>query len=95
MPMFVVICTDKPNSLDLRLATRPKHLEYVGGPTSPAKLGGPLLDDTGNPIGSLSIMEAEDRATVEAFVADDPYALAGLFASVEIKPWRIAVGEIA
>ena len=95
MPMFVVICTDKPNSLDLRLATRPKHLEYVGGPDSPAKLGGPLLDDAGQPIGSLSILEAEDRAAVEAFVADDPYALAGLFATVEVKPWRIAVGEIA
>ncbi|MEO6339161.1 MAG: YciI family protein [Caulobacteraceae bacterium] len=95
MPMFVVICTDKPNSIDLRLATRPKHLEYVGGPGSPAKLGGPLLDDAGQPIGSLSIMEAEDRTAIEAFVADDPYALAGLFATVEIKPWRIAIGGIA
>ena len=50
---------------------------------------------SGQPIGSLSILEAEDRAAVEAFVADDPYALAGLFATVEVKPWRIAVGEIA
>jgi len=95
MPMFVVICTDKPNSVDLRLATRPKHLEYIDGPGSPAKLGGPLLDDAGQPIGSLSIIEAEDRATVEAFVANDPYALAGLFAKVEIKPWRLVVGGFA
>ena len=95
MPHFVVICTDKPNSLELRMATRPAHLEYIGGPNSPAKIGGPLLNEQDQPRGSLSIMEADNAAVIEAFVAGDPYAKAGLFEKVEILPWRIVVGGLA
>jgi uncharacterized protein len=95
MPLFVAICTDKPNSLELRLATRPAHLEYVGGPDSPAKLGGPMLDDEDKPMGSLAIYDAESKEALEAFLANDPYAKAGLFQSVEIIPWRVAVGTLA
>jgi uncharacterized protein YciI len=43
--------------------------------------------------GSLFIMQAPDRATVEAFSEADPYRLAGLFESVEIQPWRQTFGE--
>jgi uncharacterized protein len=34
------------------------------------------------------IVEAEGRAEIEAIAARDPYAVAGLFASVDIKPWK-------
>jgi uncharacterized protein YciI len=39
-------------------------------------------------IGSMLVVDAEDRAQVEAFAASDPYRLAGLFDSVEIHPFR-------
>jgi len=94
MPLFVVICTDKPNSLDLRLATRPAHLAYVGAPGSPAKVGGPMMNEQDKPKGSIVVMEADSVAEIEAFLAEDPYAKAGLFEKVEIHPWRIAVGAL-
>ena len=34
------------------------------------------------------MIEAESRAVAEKLAASDPYAQAGLFASVEIKAWR-------
>jgi uncharacterized protein YciI len=40
--------------------------------------------------GSLELRQA----AAEAFAAADPYAKAGLFSSVSIQPWRIAVGEL-
>ena len=40
----------------------------------------------------MLVVEADDITAVRAFAAADPYALAGLFASVEIRPWRLAVG---
>jgi uncharacterized protein YciI len=43
-------------------------------------------------VGSLLILEGETEADVAALLAEDPYAKAGLFASVDIKPWRQAVG---
>ncbi len=84
--LFVLICTDKPDSLALRLATRPAHLAWLE--TVVVKGAGPFLDDAGNPNGSLVIIEAKDKAEAEAIAARDPYALAGLFASVEVRPWK-------
>jgi uncharacterized protein YciI len=84
--LFALICTDKPNSLELRLATRPAHLAYLE--TVTVKGAGPFLDSAGNPNGSLVIIEAKDKADAEAIAARDPYAIAGLFASVEIRPWK-------
>nr|QQZ50476.1 hypothetical protein JKL49_02335 [Phenylobacterium glaciei] len=52
MALFVMICLDKPGSLDLRMATRPAHLAYAGTFASVVKLGGPILDDKGDMAGS-------------------------------------------
>ena len=29
MPLYAIICKDKPGALDTRLATRPTHLDYL------------------------------------------------------------------
>ena len=93
MPMFALNCIDKPDSLALRLATRPEHLAYMA--TRPEiRLGGPYLNAAGEPVGSLIIVEMEDEAAVQAFTAADPYNLAGLFASVEIRGWRYSAGKL-
>jgi uncharacterized protein len=86
--LFALLCTDKPNSLELRQQSRPDHLKFLDGLGSSLKAAGPFTDDAGNPTGSLVIIEAKDRAEISAIAARDPYALAGLFASVDIKPWK-------
>ncbi len=93
MALFVVYCKDKPGALDTRMATRPTHLDYLNG-AGVVKAAGPLLDDAGSPVGSMLIVEAEDRAAVQAFVDNDPYTLAGIFESVSIDGWRVGVGSI-
>ena len=85
MPRFALICIDKPQSLDLRMANRPAHLAYVEARRSELKVAGPFLDEAGAMAGSLLIVEAADSAAVWAFSADDPYAKAGLFATVEVR----------
>ena len=86
---FVLECIDKPNYLELRLANRPAHLEYLNGHMAQLVLAGPLLDEAGEkPVGSLLIIETADRNAAEAFAAADPYAKAGLFQSVTIRPFR-------
>jgi uncharacterized protein len=86
--IFSVICQDKPGALELRLATRPTHLEYLDAHVEQLLVGGPVLDAEGKPCGSLLLIEAADEAAAAAFAAADPYAKAGLFASVTIKPFR-------
>jgi uncharacterized protein len=89
--LFALLCTDKPASLELRAKMRAEHLAYLGSLGDKMKAAGPFLDDAGNPTGSLVIIEATNRAEAETMAAKDPYAIAGLFAHVEIKPWRWAL----
>lgn len=91
--LFVLICMDKPNSSAVRAAARADHIAYIEVQKGAVKIAGPFLSDDGQTmLGSLLILEAADIAAAGAFVANDPYALAGLFESVEIKPWRWTIG---
>ena len=91
--LFVATCTDKPDSMALRMETRAAHLAYLGSLGARVKIGGALLTpDQKSVVGSLLIVEAADEAEVAALLAQDPYAKAQLFSSVDIKPWRQAVG---
>lgn len=94
MPLFAISCIDKPDSLELRMATRQSHLNYANGGQTfvQVKMGGPYLDAQGNMAGSLMIVEAPNRSAVEEFSRHDPYVTAGLFQTVEIRPYRITVG---
>lgn len=86
--LFALICTDKPDHLQVRLDTRPDHMAFLTGLGDVLKAAGPFLGDDGKPVGSLVIISADDKAAAAALAAQDPYAKAGLFSSVEIKPWN-------
>lgn len=92
MARFLLLCLDKPDALALRLANREAHLAYVADNAGKVPAAGPLLDEGGQMKGSFFIIEAADRAAVEAFNAADPYRQAGLFERVEIHAWRQSVG---
>ena len=94
MPHFVLTCIDKPESLALRMATREAHLAWVRGRIGELKLGGPFLDDKGDMAGSLMILEEADLAAAQAFSAEDPYTKAGLWQSVDIRPFRVTLGQL-
>lgn len=86
--LFALICTDKPGSVDLRLSVRPEHLKYLESLGDALKAAGPFTTDEGSPTGTLAIIEVADRAAAAQVAENDPYAKAGLFASVEIRPWK-------
>jgi uncharacterized protein YciI len=86
--LFAINCQDKPGALELRLATRPTHLEYLDGQAELIVQGGPVLDADGKPCGSLLLVDVADQAAAEALAASDPYAKAGLFETVTIRPFR-------
>jgi uncharacterized protein YciI len=90
--LFVITGFDRPGALELRSQVRPAHLDYVNSEAARIKVAGPLLDENDQPIGSLLIVEADDRAAAEAFAAGDPYRREGVFERVEIRPWRAALG---
>ena len=86
---FAIFCIDKPGHEKLRLDTRAAHLEYLGGFKDKAFAVGPTLTADGEHMnGSLLIIDFVDLKAAEKFAANDPYAKAGLFESVTIRPWK-------
>lgn len=90
---FILIAHDRPNGLPLRRQVRPDHLAYLEKIKENIVFGGPMLDATGNPCGSMIVFEAADRTAVEALVAGDPYSKAGLFGATEINAFRTVVRD--
>ena len=89
--LIALIARDKPDALQTRLDNRSAHLAYIEK-TGCVAQAGPLLDDVGEMIGSLIILDVEDKTAAQTWAAADPYAKAGLFASVELIVWKKVVG---
>lgn len=90
---FIVYCKDKPDSLELRMANREDHLAYVRG-SDCVRIGGPFLGDDGESMaGSVLVLELDTIEEARQWSADDPYAKAGLFESVDVRPFRWTVGN--
>ncbi|MTD99865.1 YciI family protein [Paracoccus sp. YIM 132242] len=90
MPLFAVICRDKPGALQTRLDTREAHLAYVRD-SGIVRMAGPLIDG-GEMRGSLLILEADDLAAAQDWAAGDPYKAAGLFDSTQVIEWKKVIG---
>ncbi|MBY5566794.1 YciI family protein [Rhizobium leguminosarum] len=88
--LFALLCKDKPGHLNVRMDTRPTHIEYLNNLNAEGtlKIAGPFLDDDGKPCGSLIIVEAESKEAARALADADPYAKAGLFESVDVKAYN-------
>ncbi|MCB9992385.1 MAG: hypothetical protein H6873_01875 [Hyphomicrobiaceae bacterium] len=85
--LYALICTDRADGLDTRKATRPDHLAFLESLGDDMLLAGPFSDSEGRSNGSLVVIRAETLEAAEAIAALDPYARAGLFEKVEIRPW--------
>ncbi|MEM9855161.1 MAG: YciI family protein [Pseudomonadota bacterium] len=90
--LVALIAQDKSNSLDLRMENRPAHKAYLHAHPDKVHLAGPLHDKEGAMCGSLIVLDVADMAEAEAWAAGDPYAKAGLFADVSLKPWTKVIG---
>lgn len=85
---FLIDATDRAGAAGLRQATRPRHLQYVGDNVGRLLAAGAKLDEAGVAAGTFYIIDTEDRAEAEAFVAGDPYSLEGVFAETSVTRWR-------
>lgn len=94
--LFLVLGYDRvQGGAEIRKRTRIAHLEFVAAHGAAFRFGGALLDEGGRMIGTVAVIEAADRASLDSFLADDPYNRAGLFGSVVICPAKQVLPEIA
>jgi len=91
--LYSFYCLDKPGAEHVRLENRNNHLEFIASYGDAVKIAGPMLsDDGGSMAGSILIAEHESLDAAKEWAALDPYARAGLFESVDIRPWKWIIG---
>ena len=94
--LYAIITQDVENSLQDRLAARPKHLERLTALQDQGRLilAGPHpAIDSNDPgeagfSGSLIVAEFESLTAASEWAEADPYVAAGVYASVTVKPFK-------
>ena len=85
---FVIHATDKKNALEWRAKHYREHRTHLDQSDThgvSVLMAGPLVADDGEtPVGSLFVIEAKDRAAVDAFTRSDPYFVHGVWERIDI-----------
>jgi hypothetical protein len=96
MSLFAVWARDHDGAQPDRQRVREAHRARLRAPAPhPVTVlaAGPMLGGPEQAMnGTLLIVVAPSLADVQRFVDDDPYVLAGVYASVDIQPWRCGLG---
>lgn len=93
MPLFVVQCTDHDNVLEKRMEVRPAHLERLNVLNEQGRLivAGPMPKDASDTskgfYGSTIIVDFASREALDEWLADEPYVHAGVYKSIDVKPF--------
>lgn len=97
--LYAIIGTDVPGSTEARQAARPAHLERLNALQDAGRLilAGPFpAVDAPDPgpagmSGSLIVAEFDSLDVAKAWAEADPYVEAGVYAEVDVKPFRQAL----
>ncbi len=83
-----------PEAKDRRAAARPAHLERTAPYVESGQvlLGGAILDEAGDMIGSVVLADFPSREEIDRWLAGDPYVTGGVWQEIEVRPYRPAVG---
>jgi uncharacterized protein YciI len=83
--IFVFRLLDKPTSAALRESVRPAHKAYLAAVAERIAFAGPLTHDDGvTMIGSLLAIDFASRDAAHAWLAEEPFTRASLYAGSEI-----------
>ena len=94
--LYAIISQDKPDSLAVRLSTRPAHLHRLNQLKDAGRLvlagPHPAIDspDPGDAgfSGSLVVAEFASLQEAQAWADADPYMTAGVYRQVTVKPFN-------
>ncbi len=83
--LFAFILIDKPDHGELRLRVRPGRKAYLAAAAERLAFAGPFTHDDGQTmLGSLLVIDFPSRDAAHAWLADEPFTRAGLYASTTI-----------
>ena len=93
---FLVVARDGTDdgSIERRQRTRPTHLASIAPLVEGGNvlIGGAILNEAGDMVGSMLLVDFSDRAALDGWLERDPYVVDGVWQEIEVTPFRTAVG---
>jgi uncharacterized protein YciI len=80
-------------ALQRRMNVRPHHLDEARKLKDKSNfiIGGAMLNEHGEMIGSTMIMQFENEEELDAWKQSEPYITQKIWETVDIKPFKVAV----
>ena len=91
MKQFVIKAYDGEGKLDKRMEVRPRHFEGMEKMKEHILCAGGMLDDDGKMIGSLLVMEFENREQVDEYLANEPYVVEHVWERIEVERMNVVI----
>lgn len=86
---FIITAYDGTDegALDRRMQVRPRHLESMKKLCAEGRVvsAGGILSDEGMMKGSFLVMNFEDRAAVDAYLASEPYVTEKVWQEIKVE----------
>jgi uncharacterized protein YciI len=94
MQQYIVHAWDgkDDHALERRMKARPSHFETARRLKAAGNyvLGGAMLNDSGQMIGSTMILQFESKEALQAWLDNEPYITGNVWDKVEVHPFRVA-----
>ena len=88
---FLVKAYDGEGMLEKRMEVRPRHLEGMKVLGKQIICAGGLLDEEGRMKGSALVMEFENRAALDDYLAREPYVCEGVWRKIEVESMNVVL----
>lgn len=84
--IYTFTLIDKPDHAELRQRVRPQHKAYLAAVADRIAFAGPFTKDDGTTmLGSLLAIDFASRDAAHAWLANEPFTQAGLYASTSVQ----------
>ena len=93
--IWVILCKDKPNSLNERMKVIDEHRAYLSTNPIITLISGPLTDEEGNMNGSFFMVEADNEEEIKVFQRNDPIFKANIWNEIIISPFNKRVDNLS
>ena len=88
---FLLIARDGADASGRRSKLREEHLALANQLRTQGKLlyGVAMLDDAGQPVGSMEVLQFESRAQLDDWLQREPFVTGKVWDRVEVVPCRV------
>ncbi len=91
MNQYVIRAYDGVGKLDRRMEVRPRHFENMERMKEHVVCAGGLLDENGKMMGSMLVMEFENREQLDEYLSNEPYVVEHVWERIDVERMNVVI----